>query len=379
MILVGKVEKLQSKINTYSKLFVTQGEMEGQVVKFKASLPFFKNIKRGVFVRVFGEFNDKGYFIVNKPIHVMRDFTADDIKVLMQHDMGASANDIRQVFDAVGAANFRELLLLLKSEDIETINKITSLTRGKEIVQYLNRISYMQDLSALIEMLAGIGSDLPVALRAMDLFKHRAVRRYGKESDTPVTDYLRDEPYSLAQVDGSEWVNADELARQLGFSGGLNPKRVAGAVYSVLWNKARQGHAFYPRKDVVYSVWQRLGGDTSSGKKDRKLIDDVISEMINERRLRFEYYPYGYCVRMMLEKDHPEIKSIIASKQGVLYLPAVYWSERDLAAKLGECVLTLPNTRIDADKLVDAAQKIAIETLGELLNAEQEKDRSQCS
>ena len=374
MILVGKIERLQSKTNTYSKLFVTQGDREGQTIKFKAVPRFFKNVKRGVFVRVLGEYNDKGYFIVNKPIHIMRDFTADDIRVLAQHDLGVSADDIRHVFDAAGVASFRELLLLLESEGIETINRVASLTKGREIVRYLNRISYTQDLLALAEMLAGIGLDLPVAMKAMDMFKYRAARRYGKESNTQVTDYLRDEPYALAQVDGVRWVDADEMARQFGFSGGLNPKRIAGAVYSVLWNKARQGHVFYPRVDVVYLAWRRLGGNVGNSKKERQLINDVISEMINDHRLCFEYYPYGHCVQMMLEKEYPELKpDIIASKQGVLYLPAVYWSERDLAAKLGECVLVPPSVRIDTDKLVDAAQKIAIETLGEPLNAEQEK------
>jgi len=154
----------------------------------------------------------------------------------------------------------------------------------------------------------------------------------------------------------------------------LNPKRVAGAVHSVLWSKARQGHAFYPRTDVVYLAWRRLGGNTNNGKKERRLIDDIISEMIDERKLCFEYYPYGRCVRMMLEKEYPELSpDIVASKQGVLYLPAVYWSERDLAAKLGECVLMPPGVRLDAAKLAEVAQRIALKTLGEPLNAEQER------
>lgn len=227
---------------------------------------------------------------------------------------------------------------------------------------------------AVLELISKIGLDLPVAARAVDLFRRRAARRF-QDSDAPVAAYLRSEPYALAQVEGAEWKDADSLAKSLGLPGGFDPKRVAGAVHAFLWSKARQGHCFFPRPDTVYQVWRWLGGrDSERGKRERQLIDDIIERMVEEGKLCFESKPYGGCVKALMDKVYPDAPpGANRARQGVLYLPEIYWSEKRLARLLAGCALAFPDVRIDADRLVEAAQEIAAQTFGGLLNAEQEQ------
>jgi|GEM_PF-4255313 len=72
MLLIGRIESLQSKENTFSRLFVTQGEMAGKIIKLRTAPKFFSSVRKGSVIRVLGDF-EGDTFVVSEPAHVVRD------------------------------------------------------------------------------------------------------------------------------------------------------------------------------------------------------------------------------------------------------------------------------------------------------------------
>ncbi len=349
--------------------------MAGKILKFQSKPRFFKNIKKGVIVRIRGEFEGKS-FIVNQPIDVVSDLTAEDLRTFARYGIGTSRENMHQLFNETGVLNFKELADWLKNTDEDVINDVKNkLPSISDALSQLKSLLRNQDRMAVLQLISRVGLDLPAAIRAHDQFQRRARLRY-PDVDTPVMAYLKNEPYVLAQVDGIEWQDADALAQQLGFPGEYDPKRIEGAVHAFLWKKTRDGHCFFPRFDTIYWVWLWIKGkdEEKLDKRKRKLIDNIISQMVDNKKLVFEFNPYKYLVYDLMMQEYPDVKAKTNSgRRGVLYLPAVYWSERKLAKMLADCALAKPNIEIDSSELVDAAREIAASEFGIELNKEQEQ------
>lgn len=151
--------------------------------------------------------------------------------------------------------------LVLQSPNLvaERLKTVVSEADAGAFVKAVLKVFDSHDKIAVERMLDGAGLvSSPVdALEVYDFLVYRAAAR-----KMPVWQYLRQNPWSLAEVEGFDFKEAEALATHVG-APSQSPLRVEGAVRAVLWRHARAGHSYWVRKWLKSEAARMLGEDES--------------------------------------------------------------------------------------------------------------------
>lgn len=107
----------------------------------------------------------------------------------------------------------------------------------------------------------------------------RKLKEYYKSIDTALHK-VKNDPYSLVEVDGVGFAKADDIARRVGI-GELDTKRVKGYILHHFQEEAESGHSYSPMSLLEDRVMQDLGLE------DMCILDDAIEDLIENGKLLY--------------------------------------------------------------------------------------------
>ena len=107
----------------------------------------------------------------------------------------------------------------------------------------------------------------------------RKLKEYYKSIDTALHK-VKNDPYSLVEVDGVGFAKADDIARRVGI-GELDTRRVKGYILHHFQEEAESGHSYSPMSLLEDKVMQDLGLE------DMCVLDDAIEELIENGKLLY--------------------------------------------------------------------------------------------
>lgn len=146
-------------------------------------------------------------------------------------------------------------------------------------------------------------------------------KQYGKSA----IDLVTENPYRLSyEIDGVGFKRADAIAMNLGIEKN-DPRRIQSCINFVLSEEAEDGHTFQYRPTLIKKCNDNLEIENS-------LIDDTITEM--------------------LEND--DLKTIYGNE---IFLPGLYYSEKNIASKLTRLYQFIGYNRILPGMFIEDIEK----------------------
>ena len=152
----------------------------------------------------------------------------------------------------------------------------------------------------------------------------RKLKEYYKSIDTALHK-VKNDPYSLVEVDGVGFAKADDIARRVGI-GELDTKRVKGYILHHFQEEAEGGHSYSPMSLLEDRVMQDLGLE------DMCVLDDAIEELIENGKLLY------------LSPNNEDDEGLVTTKKN-------YEIEQELAYHLQRLMNAPSNIEIDRETL----------------------------
>jgi exodeoxyribonuclease V alpha subunit len=327
------------------ELLILEGNEAGNKLKFDLlDPPPSVAVLRNSLVRLYG-YRENGVLIVPDKKGIMPQITYEGLQTLMKHNMPNV--DVNVLLRAAGVNKFDDICRLYESDygefaakmsavlDADTLKELEKFFRDNLLEQDFNRLRYL-----LTE--AEVGIDFHVALKIYDTLKHRANRR-----GTTVSALVEKDPWIIAQVEDVTFKQADEVARYLGIEPGIQPSRVMGAVFHVLWDFARNGDSYCPKFTLIDAAVKKLkkSGDDKNG-----LYEEVKSYFNHEegneeaeRPARGKWVTDTNFAYKEIAADYDEYyrktgvenpKGKAANRGAAVYLCGVFFPEREAARNL---------------------------------------------
>ncbi|MGB9886273.1 MAG: AAA family ATPase [Moorellales bacterium] len=373
-------------------------------------------VRRGAVVRARAAAAPAGVWRVAEPADVAPQCTLDDLEVLARVDLSISLPEETVLRKAFGAVRLAEVLNACLADREAFLSRAASAVgeeRAQALAEAFARILSRADIARLYALMSDplVGFDLPRVVAVYEFLKRRAAL-----AGTTVTEMVKADPWVIAQVEDVDFRDADHLALVLGkeFS---DPKRVVGAVMSVLQAAARNGDAYVPLGDAAVRAAGRLEAgnrraaevldleeDSEDGEEARPsglsgTVKEVILEEIRkeaewrsqkesgERRMPPEFIVRGKIRSAFLRRWSQEIVETLRAwqranpgsgyaarrvedKGGGIALGGVYVAEQWAAKRLAE-FLRNPPVPVDVAGLRDAANEAARAACGAPLDVSQ--------
>lgn len=155
----------------------------------------------------------------------------------------------------------------------------------------------------------------------------KKLKEYYKSIDTALYK-VKEDPYSLVEVDGVGFAKADEIASKVGIDE-LDPKRVKGYVLHHFQEEADKGHSYSPMSYLENSVEQVLG------LQDMCILDDVIEDLIAKKKLLY-------------------IKPLNDEEEGMVALQKNYKVELNIANHIKRLMEAPSNINLDKQKALES-------------------------
>ena len=152
----------------------------------------------------------------------------------------------------------------------------------------------------------------------------RKLKEYYKSIDTALHK-VKNDPYSLVEVDGVGFAKADDIARRVGI-GELDTKRVKGYILHHFQEEAESGHSYSPMSLLEDKAMQDLGLE------DMCILDDAIEELIENGKLLY------------LSPNNEDDEGLVTTKKN-------YEIEQELAYHLQRLMNAPSNIEIDRETL----------------------------
>lgn len=152
----------------------------------------------------------------------------------------------------------------------------------------------------------------------------RKLKEYYKSIDTALHK-VKNDPYSLVEVDGVGFAKADDIARKVGI-GELDTRRVKGYILHHFQEEAESGHSYSPMSLLEDRVMQDLGLE------DMCILDDAIEELIENGKLLY------------LSPNNEDEEGLVTTKRN-------FEIEQELAYHLQRLMNAPSNIEIDRETL----------------------------
>lgn len=273
--LYGEILYLPREKTSLSKpgrILLTRGDKAGETVQFRLKeYPPLAGVRKGTLVRCRGAWNEDVFEIASRE-EMAPAFKPADIAILVQHELPSI--NVEGLIEALGAKNFREILLMWAADPQEfrvRIQQAFNEQMALDLEYFFNKQLETRNFASVLLGFEkhGMSFELHQIINIVDLLSHRV-----KDPDSDLWEEIAKNPFVIAQAEGVPFAAAQELAARLGFAG-ISQEEVYQNILHHLFVAARNGETYVPVGRIRASVARSLKDKITN-------VQDIVTDILRD-------------------------------------------------------------------------------------------------